>query len=315
MSIICRTKSNTACCCKHSAVVPMKVMSSPFLMTVSKVPLAQVTVIADRSALQRALILFLVGSSAVQTCLGWSRESDAGFHQVSADGGASWESRVGHPGRSHHHGQPLHCHSLVTAHAGQPSVPAHETALFCSLTCVMHFAHSCSVSCAAMYCTAPHAGDVGPLPRDRMLDRHARCMVLHCTRFALHFLLWPALCWPGNGWRAGVPSAMTTACGSLLPECMFCWVTLLRCCKMQGISAMQSSLCFVAITLSRLLHRGCLVQAGSREIKSCLCDTSKGMKRALLEAVATGAVASGGDVKRFKDCTLLQATVGDEVSS
>lgn len=56
------------------------------------------------------------------------------------------------------------------------------------------------------------------------------------------------------------------------------------------------------------------MQAGSREIKSCLCDTSKGMKRALLEAVATGAVASGGDVKRFKECTLLQATVGDEVN-
>ena len=37
------------------------------------------------------------------------------------------------------------------------------------------------------------------------------------------------------------------------------------------------------------------------------------MKRAILEAVATGAVASGGDVKRFKECTLLQATVGDEV--
>ena len=56
------------------------------------------------------------------------------------------------------------------------------------------------------------------------------------------------------------------------------------------------------------------MQAGSREIQSCLCDTSKGMKRAILEAVATGAVASGGDVKRFKECTLLQATVGDEVS-
>ncbi len=37
------------------------------------------------------------------------------------------------------------------------------------------------------------------------------------------------------------------------------------------------------------------------------------MKRAILEAVATSAVASGGDVKRFKECTLLQATVGDEV--
>ncbi|KAK9835520.1 hypothetical protein WJX74_002208 [Apatococcus lobatus] len=57
-----------------------------------------------------------------------------------------------------------------------------------------------------------------------------------------------------------------------------------------------------------------LMQAGSREITSCLRDTSKGMKRALLEAVATGAVASGGDVKRFKECTLLQATVGDEVA-
>lgn len=55
---------------------------------------------------------------AAQACLGGPGEPDAGLHQVSADGGACWQSRTGHSRGGHHHGQPHHCDRPVSAHAG-----------------------------------------------------------------------------------------------------------------------------------------------------------------------------------------------------
>ena len=42
------------------------------------------------------------------------------------------------------------------------AVPAQKVAALCSLTYLMRTACSCSVSCAAVYCTALQAGDDGP---------------------------------------------------------------------------------------------------------------------------------------------------------
>ncbi|GIL88385.1 hypothetical protein Vretifemale_16356, partial [Volvox reticuliferus] len=53
-----------------------------------------------------------------------------------------------------------------------------------------------------------------------------------------------------------------------------------------------------------------LMQQKASSIESCLTEKRKGMKRAVLEVVASGAVSSGGDVKRFIGCTLLNAQNG-----
>ncbi|KXZ52413.1 hypothetical protein GPECTOR_9g457 [Gonium pectorale] len=53
-----------------------------------------------------------------------------------------------------------------------------------------------------------------------------------------------------------------------------------------------------------------LMQQKANPIASCLTETKKGMKRAVLEVVASGAVSSGADVKRFIGCTLLHAQFG-----
>ena len=46
----------------------------------------------------------------------------------------------------------------------------------------------------------------------------------------------------------------------------------------------------------------------AQAIESCLVEGKKGMKRAMLEVVASGAVASPSDVNRYIRCTLLSAT-------
>jgi len=48
--------------------------------------------------------------------------------------------------------------------------------------------------------------------------------------------------------------------------------------------------------------RGLLVQAESTPISSCLVDNRRGMKRAMLEVIAAGAVASPNDVERYLKC-------------
>ncbi|GFR45961.1 hypothetical protein Agub_g7430, partial [Astrephomene gubernaculifera] len=53
-----------------------------------------------------------------------------------------------------------------------------------------------------------------------------------------------------------------------------------------------------------------LMQQKANPIASCLTENKKGMKRAVLEVVASGAVSSGTDVKRFIGCTLLHAQYG-----
>ena len=51
-----------------------------------------------------------------------------------------------------------------------------------------------------------------------------------------------------------------------------------------------------------------LMRAAPAPIGSCLTDGKRGMKRAMLEVVASGAVTDGEDVKRYVSCTLLAAT-------
>eukprot|EP00198_Chlamydomonas_reinhardtii_P012144 XP_001701481.1 DNA polymerase theta [Chlamydomonas reinhardtii] len=53
-----------------------------------------------------------------------------------------------------------------------------------------------------------------------------------------------------------------------------------------------------------------LMQQKANPIASCLTEARKGMKRAVLEVVASGAVSSGTDVKRFIACTLIHAQHG-----
>ena len=48
-------------------------------------------------------------------------------------------------------------------------------------------------------------------------------------------------------------------------------------------------------------------------VSSCLMGAKRGMKRAMLEVVASRAVASAQDVKRFIQCTLLATTTDFEV--
>jgi hypothetical protein len=58
--------------------------------------------------------------------------------------------------------------------------------------------------------------------------------------------------------------------------------------------------------LSRLakfnLLRALLLQADSTPISSCLVESRRGMKRAMLEVVAAGVVASSADVERYLKC-------------
>jgi hypothetical protein len=50
------------------------------------------------------------------------------------------------------------------------------------------------------------------------------------------------------------------------------------------------------------------MQAHPEPIMSCLADDRLGMKQAILEIVASKAVSSLDDVKRYTKCTLLAAT-------
>jgi DNA polymerase theta len=43
-------------------------------------------------------------------------------------------------------------------------------------------------------------------------------------------------------------------------------------------------------------------------VESCLVEGGRGMERAVLEVVASKAVASAQDMKRYVQCTLLAAT-------
>ena len=52
----------------------------------------------------------------------------------------------------------------------------------------------------------------------------------------------------------------------------------------------------------------CAAQDGLDDVGSCLVEGRRGMKRALLEVVASRAVATAQDVQRFIKCTLLAAT-------
>jgi hypothetical protein len=49
-------------------------------------------------------------------------------------------------------------------------------------------------------------------------------------------------------------------------------------------------------------------QDGHDTVDSCLIEGRKGMDRAVLEVVASKAVATKHDVKRYVQCTLLAAT-------
>ncbi|KAL6747107.1 hypothetical protein V8C86DRAFT_3034055 [Haematococcus lacustris] len=51
-----------------------------------------------------------------------------------------------------------------------------------------------------------------------------------------------------------------------------------------------------------------LITSDSAPINSCLVEGKRGMKRAMLEVVVSGAVSSAGDVSRYIQCTLLAAT-------
>ena len=48
-------------------------------------------------------------------------------------------------------------------------------------------------------------------------------------------------------------------------------------------------------------------------VSSCLTGAKRGMKRAVLEVIATKAVVYAADVKRYIKCTLLAATTNFEV--
>ena len=48
-------------------------------------------------------------------------------------------------------------------------------------------------------------------------------------------------------------------------------------------------------------------------VSSCLTGAKRGMKRAVLEVIATKAVVYAADVKRYIKCTLLAATTDFEV--
>ena len=48
-------------------------------------------------------------------------------------------------------------------------------------------------------------------------------------------------------------------------------------------------------------------------VASCLTGAKRGMKRAVLEVIATKAVVYAADVKRYIKCTLLAATTDFEV--
>lgn len=50
------------------------------------------------------------------------------------------------------------------------------------------------------------------------------------------------------------------------------------------------------------------MQEGQDVVESCLVEGRKGMERAVLEVVASKAVATKQDVKRYVTCTLLAAT-------
>ncbi|KAF6260745.1 hypothetical protein COO60DRAFT_857019 [Scenedesmus sp. NREL 46B-D3] len=51
-----------------------------------------------------------------------------------------------------------------------------------------------------------------------------------------------------------------------------------------------------------------LMQADSTPVSSCLVESRRGMKRAMLEVVAAGVVATSQDVERYLKCSLLAAT-------
>lgn len=51
-----------------------------------------------------------------------------------------------------------------------------------------------------------------------------------------------------------------------------------------------------------------LLQADAKPVSSCLVEDKRGMKRAMIEVVASGAVVSLQDVERYIRCTLLAAT-------
>ena len=64
----------------------------------------------------------------------------------------------------------------------------------------------------------------------------------------------------------------------------------------------------LALKDSSLPRLEALMRAAPAPIESCLTDDKRGMKRAMLEVVASGAVAAPVDVERYIQCTLLAAT-------
>ena len=57
------------------------------------------------------------------------------------------------------------------------------------------------------------------------------------------------------------------------------------------------------------------MQEGQDVVSSCLTGAKRGMKRAVLEVIATKAVVYAADVKRYIKCTLLAATTDFEVDN
>ena len=58
----------------------------------------------------------------------------------------------------------------------------------------------------------------------------------------------------------------------------------------------------------KLIEWASAKQDGHEMVDSCLIEGRKGMDRAVLEVVASKAVATKHDVKRYVQCTLLAAT-------
>ncbi len=64
-------------------------------------------------------------------------------------------------------------------------------------------------------------------------------------------------------------------------------------------------------TPGNLQKLAALMQAQSLPIASCLVEGKRGMKRAMLEVLASRAVATPEDINRYIRCTLLSATAAD----
>ena len=56
----------------------------------------------------------------------------------------------------------------------------------------------------------------------------------------------------------------------------------------------------------------CKLQGAPRIVESCLHQDRKGMTRALMEVIASGAVAKPEEIGRYARCTLLAATHAEQ---